>query len=166
MTSNTTLDCGYASVNSTRQWLETVDHVDAIDLDIQGAENTLLPALMGDFSAKVYRLIVGTHSGGTHARMQGLLDKAGWMPVWNVPHQAYKKIACVERHFRGNHVTDRTVFNWTEVLRQGCYHRTPRGPVTQYDGELIYDNPRFVDRARLLSMAETEFLRVDDLIGT
>ena len=42
-----------------------------------------------------------------------------------------------------------------------CYRNTPFGPVANYDGELIVDNPRFV-KPRAFSMAD-KTLRLDDL---
>jgi hypothetical protein len=48
------------------------------------------------------------------------------------------------------------------VLREGCYASTAKGPVSQFDGELIVDNPKFVARERAMRMDDV-FLRVDDL---
>jgi hypothetical protein len=57
---------------------------------------------------------------------------------------------------------NRSVFDWDRVLREGCYASTAKGPVSQFDGELIVDNPKFVARERAMRMDDV-FLRVDDL---
>ena len=52
--------------------------------------------------------------------------------------------------------------NWKALLgHPECYRNTPFGPVANYDGELIVDNPRFV-KPRAFSMAD-KTLRLDDL---
>ena len=56
------------------------------------------------------------------------------------------------RYLRGsyNH-TAAYRFDWSKMLRAGCYYQTHWGPVPQSDGELIFDNLRFVRRATVLS---------------
>ena len=62
-----TLECAHASGGGKlRSWLESVSHVDAIDMDIQGAEEGLIPALLPLIDSKVHRLIIGTHNPGIH----------------------------------------------------------------------------------------------------
>ena len=52
--------------------------------------------------------------------------------------------------------------NWKALLgHPECYRNTPFGPVANYDGELIVDNPRFV-KPRAFSMAD-KTVRLDDL---
>ena len=40
--------------------------------------------------------------------------------------------------------------------------RQELGPVAAWDGELIFDNPRFVNRSRALSLADTELRQGKD----
>jgi hypothetical protein len=59
------LDCEpagerYAS-GKLREWLLSKDMVDALDIDIQGAELHVVGSLMDVFDVKVARLIIGTH---------------------------------------------------------------------------------------------------------
>ena len=69
-----TLECKEASNETLISWLESVPHVDVIHLDIQGAERTLLPAAIDLVNAKVYRVIVGTHSEEIHQEMKALFE--------------------------------------------------------------------------------------------
>ena len=50
----------------------------------------------------------------------------------------------------------------TALLESNAFHSTPRGPVANFDGEIIVDNPRFVHADKLFSMADT-VLKIDDL---
>eukprot|EP00965_Chrysotila_dentata_P244166 6205808-Pleurochrysis_carterae.AAC.4 len=52
-----------------------------------------------------------------------------------------------------------------EIVRKGCYHMTPRGPVAHWDGELIVDNPKFVHPRELLSMNDTVLMVGSLLLG-
>merc|ERR1712096_288296 len=81
-----------------------------------------------------------------------------WITVWDVPFQA--DITCVRKYLRMPQSWHR--FDWDGLVRKGCYHNTPRGRVAHWDGELIVDNPRFVKRSQMFTLADTE-LRVDDL---
>ena len=110
---------------------------------------------------KVYRLILGTHSHVIHRELRELLLADGWILIWETPRT--RDEACVEQLYRGGSRPNRTVFDWPAVLRKrGCWHQTPRGPVTQFDGELILDNPRFVNRSRAMTMSD-DTLRIEDL---
>jgi hypothetical protein len=178
------LDCAPARVASLHAWLAQVDHVDAMDIDIQGAELDVVTGLIDDFDAKVARLIIGTHNNyylppgwarehpanfsRSRSRIQdvlrALLLRHGWRIVWDVPLS--KNTACVMRYLRGSYKTPNTPerFDWAAMLKErGCTHPTPRGPVANWDGEIIADNPRFVDVARGFSM-EDEELKEDDLL--
>mmetsp|Transcript_13844 Transcript_13844/g.41855 ORF Transcript_13844/g.41855 Transcript_13844/m.41855 type:complete len:413 (-) Transcript_13844:69-1307(-) len=160
-----TVECARAAQGNMRQWLLAQHHVDLIDMDIQGAEADLVPAILHLLERKVYRLIIGTHSPEVHNHLQKLLvAKRGWILIFSAPHIG-RGGACVQDHVRGrygrNGQTGR--FDWQALLRKGCYHVTPRGPVANFDGELILDNPRFVHRDRALAMDDTA-VRIDDLI--
>ena len=141
------------------------------------------PGVAATLAAQVARLIVGTHhnrfipkslgintsaanvsSHYVHEALLELLLRRGWRIVWQVPMS--DKTRCVQRYLRGNYATppspDR--FDWAAMLgNPGCTHSTPRGPVAHWDGEIIADNPRFVDVAKGFSLAD-EQLVVDDLV--
>jgi len=70
---------------------------------------------------------------------------------------------CVARYVRGySKAGQADRFNWTALLAKGCYHDTPLGPIAQFDGEIIVDNPKFVKRGKVFSPADTRLV-VDDL---
>ena len=50
----------------------------------------------------------------------------------------------------------------TALIESNAFHATARGPVANFDGEIIVDNPRFVDPDKLFSMDGT-VLKIDEL---
>ena len=94
--------------------------------------------------AKAYRLFIATHETrpkigagvGAHERTKRFLLDRGWILVSAMPHQKAKHIGqngCVESAFRGRFGPTRnwsrtahlrTEFDWTRVLREGCYADT------------------------------------------
>jgi len=159
------LRCERATTESIGAWLATVDHVDLIDIDIQGAEDQLLHRLSTEMSRKVYRLIIGTHSPGIHRSVERLFRHLGWYFIWNVPHQ--HDTECIQAYLRGRYRQHPpTGASLDEIVRKGCYHMTPRGPVAHWDGELIVDNPKFVHPRELLSMNDTVLMVGSLLLGS
>jgi len=167
-----TTKCGYAEADSFRAWADTQKHIDLIDFDIQEAEETLVPAVMDILNDKVYRVILGTHAPWPpwwevnrtriHDKMVKLFEDQGWIFIFKVaPTKDYK---AMDRAIRGQNVrTNENLFNWDKLLRNPkAYHTTPRGPVAHADGELVLDNPRFVDKDKVFSLDDT-VLKVDDL---
>jgi FkbM family methyltransferase len=65
--------------------LETVDRVDLIDMDIQGAEAGVIAASVEVLGKKVRRLHIGTHSAEVEAQIRATLSRAGWRPRWDFP---------------------------------------------------------------------------------
>ena len=51
---------------------------------------------------------------------------------------------------------------WKRVRERQCFHDTPQGPVINYDGLLILDNPGLVDATKVFSLSDQD-LRMDDL---
>jgi len=47
----------------------TLDHVDLMDVDIQGGEREVLPVAMDVISQKVKRILLATHSADLHQAM-------------------------------------------------------------------------------------------------
>lgn len=151
---NYSVSCGVANSKDLRQWLGTVSHVDLMDFDVQGAEHPLIRNTISAIEAKAYRLVIGTHLGPSkHEELKKYLLNRGWLLVSEMKHSQPEHRDCIEFAFRGRSQTRRqwrfeaarrTVFDWERVLREGCYTETERGPVCQSDGELVFDNARFV----------------------
>merc|ERR1712139_658285 len=98
---NYKLFCQYASPQSLGEWIDSVDHVDLIDLDIQGAERMVLPPVINKLNAKVYRIIIGTHQEGWHEKLKDLfVKKHGWIVIWEVNSKNDKSSKDCVRHFR------------------------------------------------------------------
>ena len=136
---NYTLVEGKADAASIMAWANKHDKVDVLDMDIQGAELYLLPNLGDLLLNKVRRVIVGTHSNATHARMVQLIsNKWGWTVRSETPFS--KDTTCVKQFLRLG-------TNLSEIVRRGCFSETPFGKVAQWDGEIVADNPRFGSEA-------------------
>jgi FkbM family methyltransferase len=58
--------------------LSPYDHVNLIHCDIQGAEADVLPGAMPTLSAKVRRVVVGTHSREIEGQLRHAFGRAGW----------------------------------------------------------------------------------------
>jgi FkbM family methyltransferase len=65
--------------------LETVDRVDLIDIDIQGAEADVVVSSVKVLGLKVRRLHIGTHSTEIEAQIKATLSGAGWRQCWDFP---------------------------------------------------------------------------------
>lgn len=180
-----TVLCELATPQKMLAWSNGVDHIDLVDFDIQGGEHSLIPEIMGMLNSKVYRVIIGTHAAGAvsnamvHGELRDLFGKEhGWLPIADIPPQL--NMGTIRRHLRtGGRLDPRNVWhqnhNETDEYKkfgrwEALLEATPRawhdvggkGPVANVDGELIFDNPRFVDRSKVLSLEDTA-LRVDDL---
>ena len=156
---NYSLDCANVQTASLRSWLKNVSHVDVMDVDIQGAESGLLPAIRPSLERKVYRLVIATHSPSIHRALRK--EFRSWVSIWDVDHQ--RDGQCVTKYLRGYGAKTGERFNFTALLEKGCYHDSPFGPVAHFDGELILDNPRFVNQSRVFSPFDTE-LKIDELL--
>ena len=174
------LDCARANSTSLRRWAEGVDHIDAVDMDIQGAEYSYgmgktsatifgSAALRSVMSQKVLRVIVGTHFPARHHHipLRALLSDAkamGWQQIFALPPDQ-RIVDCLIRVLRGSYnYTSPERFDWTQMLRLKCFQRGPFGPVANFDGQLIFDNPRFlVNSSTAFRMNNTELI-VDDVL--
>ena len=128
------LECKEASNETLISWLESVPHVDVIHLDIQGAERTLLPAAIDLVNAKVYRVIVGTHSEEIHQEMKALFEVKNsgrnaiepWIKIWEAPHTTDLQQGCIGGLLRRGYMKElRHKFAWDKMLKMKCYHDTP-----------------------------------------
>jgi FkbM family methyltransferase len=62
--------------------LEPFERVDLVDLDVEGAELEILAAARGPLNRKVRRVHVETHSDRLHQKIENLLGKLGWRPLF------------------------------------------------------------------------------------
>ena len=44
------------------EWASKFDHIDLLDIDIQGGDFSLVPEIMPILIEKLYRIVIGTHS--------------------------------------------------------------------------------------------------------
>ena len=101
----------------------------------------LIPAILGVLDDKVYRVIVRTHHVDVHAQLSSHFAQRRWLVASDVPRQANPE--CVWKYVRGNYKeASPHRFNWAQLLREGCYVNTSRGPVAQSDGEIRTDCKR------------------------
>ena len=117
---------------------------------------------MSTVSKKVYRLIIGTHSIAIHAEIKELFKN--WIHISEVSHTTEACFGATLKYMRGDYKSDSPDrFRWNELIQQGCYYDSPFGKVNQCDGELIFDNPNFVNREKAFSL-EDKTLVIDDLL--
>jgi hypothetical protein len=130
---NFTLHTANARADVIAARAATKNHIDLVDIDIQGAEESLVPELAALLRSKVKRVIIGTHSAATHAKLSDFVrHQLKWTVVSDMPMS--KDTGCVQAHYRD-------AFNIDMIKKQGCYHVGPFGKVVQWDGEIIADNP-------------------------
>jgi len=135
------LRCESATVELMSEWLHRREHVDLIDIDIQGAELDLLRGIKHKLDKHVQRIIVGTHSKEIHETPCQLFSD------WIILHDSKpaKDTACIVNLLRRNYDESKAhSFEWDEILSTGCFQDSEFGPICNWDGELILDNPAFV----------------------
>mmetsp|Transcript_83346 Transcript_83346/g.166391 ORF Transcript_83346/g.166391 Transcript_83346/m.166391 type:complete len:171 (-) Transcript_83346:11-523(-) len=82
---HSTIECDKASPATFLKWAEGQEHVDVVDIDIQGHEQSLIPPIRDALSAKAYRVIIGTH---------GALGNQAGVPEANASRAAQKMQYC------------------------------------------------------------------------
>ena len=84
---NVPLEVGYVSAITLNTILQPLDFVDYLDVDIQYAERSVIPASMDLLSARVKRIHVGTHAPDIHDALENLFRQAGWRIVFSFEPQ-------------------------------------------------------------------------------
>jgi hypothetical protein len=147
------LDCSKANSTRLLEWIAQNDHCDLIDVDIQGAELELLRELKHHLDRRVYRMIIGTHSPEIHREIRTLFED--WITIHELSFS--NDTQCVTDTLRRNYDPSREQqFRWNELLEKGCTQMTPFGPVANWDGEVIVDNPFFIDRNKVCLANSTD----------
>ncbi len=72
-------DFGFVSSVPLRDILQPLDHVDLMDVDIQGGEREVLPSAIDVINKKVKRIHLATHGAELHQEMWDLFFEYGWM---------------------------------------------------------------------------------------
>lgn len=123
-----------ASAELIQQWLGD-DYIHLLDMDIQGAELDLLLDMEDLLDERVHRVIVGTHRYEIHDGVMHLLQRLGWRIWQRVPMQTNFG-AIYQLLWNGP--------KWKELESSGaCFETAHWGPIANWDGEIIADNPRF-----------------------
>jgi len=65
--------------------LDPLDSVDLIDLDVQGAELSVLSAASAELDRKVKKVHIGTHSLQVEKGLRSLFCRMGWVPIYDFP---------------------------------------------------------------------------------
>ncbi len=65
--------------------LFSLDEVDLIDLDVQGAELLVLSAASSELDRKVKRVHIGTHSPQVEKGLRDLFGRMGWISIYDFP---------------------------------------------------------------------------------
>ena len=129
-----------ASAEHAIQFTSSWDAIDILDVDIQGFEGEVIPMLLETLKKKAKRVIIGTHNRVVHSQMMALFTENEWKPMANMPFSP--NLNCVNKFLRKT--VNKFPGGWSKVLENRCFHMTREfGPVSQWDGEFIYDNLKF-----------------------
>jgi hypothetical protein len=129
------LQCDIAEESSVSGKMREHKCIDVFDVDIQGAESGLLPLLKDEIERSVHYLIIGTHSAQIHESMVSLFGH--WKVLTNTAMN--RETACINEELRRRR-------NYTAVFEKHCYTDSSIGPIANWDGELILENPVFSSR--------------------
>lgn len=139
------------SLASFEAWMKDKDHLDLLDIDIQGSEYDLFTdeKFLLILQKKVYRIIIGLHDhirpDASKINIANILRKRNFKILVHHP-VSEKMITCHEKYVSLNHDSSRHERNWTLVRgNEECIRIIPPyGPATLWDGEIIADNTLFV----------------------
>jgi hypothetical protein len=108
-----------------------INHIDYLDLDIQGAEALVLresKALRELLNENVTHIHIGTHSAAIHVELRDLfVTKLKWRKVMDLPHFG---VSC-----------DGGLVEAVQT-RKDCWTQTNFGPINVRDGLLAFVNPQ------------------------
>ncbi len=86
-------DYGFVFSMPLRDILQPLDHVDLMDIDIQGGEKDVLPAAMDVINRKVRRIHLATHGADLHKQMWNLFFENGWLcETDNAPNSCHEAV--------------------------------------------------------------------------
>jgi FkbM family methyltransferase len=65
--------------------LRSLERVDLLDVDVQGAEADALEPAVASIDSKVRRVYVGTHNREVEARLRAMFERLAWTPIYDFP---------------------------------------------------------------------------------
>jgi hypothetical protein len=144
------------------EWSNTQKHIDLVSFDIRGEEDYLIPDLKDNLDLKVYRIIVKTQNQDIHNQLKNFFKD--WIIIFDMP---CLKTSCYEKlqlYLQGlNDENNEERFQWWKIIDEGCFMQTTwGGKIANWNGILVLDNPKFVNKEKVFSLTDT-VLKVDDL---
>jgi hypothetical protein len=130
---NYTVVCSPADKTFTEKWAEPFKYIDLLDIDIQGAEVTLVPQLLPWILKKVKRIVLGTHFPNDLSIVEGWFPSNVWKRLASTPAQGTNK----DMENRPIPIT----------ALQSRALKSPYGPIVSGDGEFILENLALVSQA-------------------
>ena len=143
---NISVSCELASSEILQKWAETRQFIDVFDMDCQGCEYEIVPNILNILNNKVRRLIIGVHKGGS----EGVSELLRNLPGWTIVHQSM--VAGGAKNFDCQD-TLRGPMKWSaqsriqDICNLKLFEHNSKheyGPMINWDGDLILDNPRFL----------------------
>lgn len=127
-----------------RAWAESKTMIDVFDIDCQGCEYIMIEKILDIMNSKVRRAIIGDHKHGQNQKILNVLK--GWVPV-HVSQMAGGGSFDCQLIMRGP-------FKWqaqSDLVQKSCStfpgfnHGHKYGPMMNWDGDIILDNPKFIE---------------------
>lgn len=160
------LNCESSNIKTYTQkfidWSNTQKHIDLVSFDLRGDEDYLIPDLKDNLDLKVYRIIVKTQNQDIHNQLKNFFKD--WIIIFDMP---CLKTSCYEKlqlYLQGlNDENNEERFQWWKIIDEGCFMQTTwGGKIANWNGILVLDNPKFVNKEKVFSLTDT-VLKVDDL---
>lgn len=133
------------SLSSFRAWAAEQKEIDVFDMDCQGCEYQMIPMVMDILNAKVRRVIIGLH---TH-KMEGVTPLLnafeGWVRVHVTGVFGLGDSECIKILRSGMKWEAQTRLQFESSCSKAARFDQGYGygPMINWDGDMILDNPKF-----------------------
>jgi hypothetical protein len=144
------------------KWAHSKQHIDLVTFDISNGEDYLIYDLKDIMDSKTYRIIIKTHSKDSHEDLKKYYED--WIVIFDMPVIKPQCTEKVELYLRGQYDENNSErFQWWKLIDDYCYNPTTwGGKITNWDGILIFDNLKYVDKDKIFSLSDT-VLKINDL---
>ena len=132
-----------------RSWAATRSVIDVFDMDCQGCEYDMIPKIGDILNSKVRRVIIGVHESGVAGVTTLLNVLEGWVHVHVTPMGKGRWVDSVWGYCPD--ILYERPWKWrAQSELEGSCSKSPHfnlgykyGPMINWDGNIILDNPRF-----------------------